>query len=129
MGTVKVLVRSNCIFSDSVLVGDHLLALGFADESKFDFVMRGHPVATTGTVAYRTPGSYLIDKEIFGGMSGGIVFKEYPAVGQYAYRAVGIVSASLSKHREYSWITTLDYVDSILTAETGNAWGGKQLNR
>jgi hypothetical protein len=118
-----VLVRSNCAFADSVDVGDRLLAFGFPDYDTFDFVLSGQPLATSGVVAFETKTSYLMDKVTHKGMSGGIVFKEYPANFQFGYKAVGIVAASLSKYPDYSWITKIDYVDSIFISLTGKRWG------
>jgi hypothetical protein len=118
-----VLVRSNCAFADSVDVGDHLLAFGFPDYDTFDFVLSGQSLATSGVVAFETKTLYLMDKVTHKGMSGGIVFKEYPANSQFVYKAVGIVTANLLKYPDYSWIIKIDYVDSIFISLTGKRWG------
>jgi len=74
--------RSQCEFSDSVHVGDRLVAFGFADMERFDFIKDSYtPMATAGIVAFKTPTSYALDKEVHGGMSGGVVFKECPSRG------------------------------------------------
>lgn len=119
----KILTRSACLFSDSVFVGDRLLAIGFADTNRFDFIRSGDPLATSGVVAFETEYSYVLDKKTHKGMSGGIVFKEFPSKDRFLYRAVGVVSSGLSKYMEYSWITKLDFIDSIMVKLNGKPWG------
>jgi len=41
----------------------------------------------------------------------------------FCYKAVGIVSAHYSKYREYSWITKIDYIDSVFASAFGHGWG------
>ncbi len=122
---IKILSRSSCTFDDSVFVGDRLIAFGFPDIAIFDFIKSGRPFATSGIVAYKTIHSYLFDKEIHPGMSGGLVFKEYPVMGECQYKAVGLLSADLNRYDQYSWITKLDYIDSILISVEGKKWGSK----
>jgi len=121
--TLICLSRSSCIYSDSVYVGDHLLAFGFASPKIFDFVIEGRPLATSGIIAFKTEQSYLMDKKTHPGMSGGIVFKEIYTPSGVEYQAVGIVSAVMSKYKNYSWITKLDYIDSIFIQINGKGWG------
>lgn len=64
-----------------------------------------------------------MDKKTHHGMSGGIAFKEYPGESEFLYKAVGIVSAHLSKYEDYRWITKIDYVDSVLISNTQQKWG------
>ncbi|MFH1373104.1 MAG: trypsin-like peptidase domain-containing protein [bacterium] len=122
-GVIRIVARSQCAFSDSVYVGDRLIAFGFADTSIFDFVACGKPLATSGVVSFETNMSYVMDKIAHEGMSGGIVFKEYPGLGKFGYKAVGIVSAPVSRYPEYTWITKIDYIDSIFISLTDTKWG------
>ena len=126
MPDFTTLPRSYCAFDNTVFIGDKLLVLGYADVKVYDFLRKGRPLATAAVVAYKTDVSYLMDQRIHKGMSGGIVYKEYPSDGKYLYRAVGIVSACLSKDPDYSWVTKLDYIDSVLIQNTGKKWGVDQ---
>lgn len=119
----KILTRSSCLFSDSVFVGDRLLVFGFADVKQFDFIRSGDPLATSGVVAFETGHSYVLDKEVHQGMSGGIVFKEFPYQGRFLYLAVGVVAGHLSKYPGYSVVTKLDFIDSIMVNINGKSWG------
>jgi len=120
----KIIVHSKsfCAFDSSVNVGDHVLAFGFADYGIFDFTLTGRPLCTSGIIAFKTIHSYLMNEKTHHGMSGGIVYKELPRNEYYIYQIIGIISAGLSKYDKYSWITKIDYVDSILIQNTGKKW-------
>jgi len=120
---LEVLPRSYCVFDSTLFPGDHILAIGYANPDTFDFVLQGMPFFTGGIVAYKTRESYLIDKEVHKGMSGGLVYKEFPAIGQFTYKALGIVSADLSRYHAYAWVTKLDYIDSVYIQNYGIKWG------
>lgn len=123
VGSSAILSRSYCVFSDSLFLGDRILMCGFADKKVFEFVNRGDFMVTSGTLAYKAGESFLVDQKTFPGMSGGIVFKEYPISNKFVFKAAGIVVAGYSRYEDYSWIVKLDYIDSILISNTGYSWG------
>ena len=121
----RVLTESKCYFSDSVFAGDRILAIGFASADTFSFVNAGYPLALSGIVAYESPKYYMIDRHTHKGMSGGVLFREFPTLGQYGYNLVGILKGTLKKDENYSFAVKIDFIDSISVANTGKTWTGK----
>lgn len=121
--TALVLSRSYCVFNDGLFLGDKILMCGFADRRLFNFVDKGKFLVTSGTLSFKGEDRFLVDKKAFHGMSGGIVFKEYPNFDKIGYKAAGIVVAEYGKKMNYTWIVKLGYIDSILISNTGAYWG------
>jgi len=126
----RPLVKSQLAFEDNVYSGDRLLIFGFSDIEGFHGLTLRQPLVTGAVVAAETPYQYMIDQDVFNGMSGGLAFKEYiglmdsTCVEMYAYKPIGIVSAHvLATDSIYSWITKIDFIDSPLVKETGSRWG------
>lgn len=121
--TRTILTKSFCVYSDSLFLGDDIVAFGYPPFDKYDFVLKGYPLVTSGVISHKLKNIYLIDKKVHKGMSGGIVFKRYPYVKEYGFKAAGIITASLSRDSDYSWIVPLDYIDSIFNSNFGFNWG------
>ncbi len=126
----RPLVKSLLAFEDDVYSGDRLLIFGFANIEGFHGLTLHQPLVTGAVVAAETPYQYMIDQYLFKGMSGGLAFKEYPGlrdstgVEMYAYKAIGVVSAHVpATDSIYTWITKIDFIDSLFVSATGKEWG------
>ena len=126
----RPLVKSQLAFEAGVNSGDHVLIFGFADMVKFMFLTARQPLVTDGVVAAETPYQYMIDEYTFKGMSGGLAFKEYigmvDSTGKmaYGYKPIGLLWGGVpATEGLYSWITKIDFVDSLFQRSTGKKWG------